>query len=150
MYCASLETGEKQQRDGRLTIVLLLVYSLLFYLLGHQRIFNGNDNQHIYIQLEETPKKMLYLEQGENIILQPKSMPLSYYPFFFLPLPINRADKELLMTIKGVGPSLAESIVTHRQKVGQLVTLRDLQKIPGVGEKRATALATDLVFDKAE
>jgi competence protein ComEA len=77
-------------------------------------------------------------------------LPLTYYPFFFLPPPINSADKELLMTIKGVGPALAETIVTHRQTFGPILNIDNLQAIHGIGRKRATSLANELVFDKPE
>lgn len=144
------ETGQDQQSDGRLTIVLLLVFLLLFWRLSHQLGFHKNTLIRNNIMLNVTHEKLLYLKEDEKKPQHPESMPICYYPFFFLPLPINSADKELLMTIKGIGPTLAESIVTHRHKVGPILNMNDLQEIPGIGEKRATSLATELVFDKTE
>ncbi len=51
------------------------------------------------------------------------------------------------MTIKGIGPSLAETIIKYRQTNGPLLDVADLQKIPGIGDKRATSFRTELVFD---
>lgn len=146
----SPELEEDQENDGRLTIVLLLVFLLLLWSLSHHGLFTKNTITHKNMMLGVTHKKLLYLKEDEIIIQHPESLPICYYPFFFLPLPINSADKELLMTIKGVGPTLAESIVTHRHKVGPILTIGDLQGIPGIGGKRAASLATEMVFDKAE
>jgi competence ComEA-like helix-hairpin-helix protein len=148
MHFNSNESGAEQQRDGRLTIVLLLVFLLLLLLLGHQKLFQRNKNNYKY--LDVTLEKQLYLKQEEKITHRPESLPLCYYPFFFLSLPINSADKELLMTIKGIGPALAETIIVHRQKVGPILNIGDFQEIPGIGRKRATSLAAELVFDKGE
>ncbi len=144
------ETGEDQQSDGRLTIVLLLVFLLLLWRLSQQFGFQENILLRNNIILDVTHEKLLYIKEDEKKSQHPESMPICYYPFFFLPLPINSADKELLMTIKGVGPTLAESIVTYRHKVGPILNINDLQEIPGIGGKRATSLATELVFDKVE
>lgn len=54
------------------------------------------------------------------------------------------------MTIKGVGPQLAETIVNHRKNVGPILNSGQLQEIHGIGRKRAAFLATQLVFDTAE
>ena len=110
------ETGEDQQSDGRLTIVLLLVFLFLLWSLSHHGFFTKATITHNNMILDVTHENALYLEEGEKLFQHPESLPICYYPFFFLPLPINSADKELLMTIKGVGPTLAESIVTHRHK----------------------------------
>ena len=150
MYFNPAETDEEQQRDGRLTIVLLLFFLLLLVPLRHRLIYkNINLVQHCR-KLEVRHDNQLYLSQKEIFTQNPGSLPLTYYPFFFLPLPINRADKDLLMTIKGVGPALAETIVSHRQEVGPILNIVNLQAIHGIGRKRATALANELVFDKAE
>lgn len=68
--------------------------------------------------------------------------------FFFQAIPINSADRELLMTVKGIGPALAGAIIAHRQRFGPLQDIEDLTKIPGVGSKRAAALAPFLLFDE--
>jgi len=150
MYCNPSETEEKQQRDGRLTIVLLLFFLLLFLPFHHRLIDKNNLFFYSCAQLDVKPDKQLYLRQEEKLTQHPESLPLTCYPFFFLPLPINRADKDLLMTIKGVGPALAETIVNHRQEFGPILNIANLQAIHGIGRKRAILLANELVFDKAE
>jgi competence ComEA-like helix-hairpin-helix protein len=144
------QPGEGQRRDGRITVILLLIFLLLLFLVEHQKIVCNNINKPIYMYLSVTIDKLLYIEQNEKFTHIPASVPLVYYPLLFFPVPINSADQELLMTIKGIGPSLAETIVVHRQKNGFISNISDLQTIPGVGRKRAISLATELVFDTAK
>lgn len=75
--------------------------------------------------------------------------PAAHAPFFFEAIPINSANKEMLMTVKGIGPSLAESILSYRQRFGPLKSVEDLTKIQGVGTKRAASLAPSLFFGEA-
>jgi len=58
-------------------------------------------------------------------------------PFFFKPLNINSADKDILMTVKGIGPKLSESIVRQRYLRGPFKSIDDLLNLKGVGPKRA-------------
>ncbi len=150
MHFDSPESGENQQRDGRLTIVLLLVFLLLVWSLSHHLSFATHTIIRNNKIIGVTQDKRLHLKEDEKITLYPESLPICYYPFFFLPLPINSADKELLMTIKGIGPGLAESIVNYRHKAGPIRSIADLRGIPGIGGKRAASLATEMVFDIAE
>jgi competence ComEA-like helix-hairpin-helix protein len=150
MYFNPSETKEEQPRDGRLTIVLLVFFLLLLLPFYHILIHKKQLFVHNYMQLDVRHDKQLYLRQEEILTQHSESLPLTYYPFFFLPLPINRADKDLLMTIKGVGPAMAETIVTHRQEFGPILNIVNLQEIRGIGRKRANSLANELVFDTAE
>jgi competence ComEA-like helix-hairpin-helix protein len=148
------ETEKKiSPSDGRLTVIMALVLLLLLWSLKNQwfageSVPAGGGNMHLRVEHQGH----LLIEPWKNIKESPYpgDIPARYLPFFFQPLPINSAEKELLMTVKGIGPHLAETIVTHRHRVGPIMNINDLQAIPGVGHKRATALATELVFDKIE
>ena len=52
---------------------------------------------------------------------------------------INRASVEGLMTIKGIGPVLAERIVSYRQSVGSFNSIDEIKNVKGIG---------DSLFDK--
>lgn len=67
--------------------------------------------------------------------------------FLFNPIPINEATFELLQTVKGVGPKLAEKIITYRLQVGPFIGPESIQQLTGVGEKRAQYLATQFSFN---
>jgi competence protein ComEA len=48
---------------------------------------------------------------------------------------LNTADKTELLQIPGVGPSLADAILSHRQAVGRFDKVDDLSRVRGVGPK---------------
>ena len=139
-------------RDGRLTVVFIAVILLLCIFFKPQQVIYSNKYMHINKQLFVTADKILYLKekQAEGLPLSVDSIPASYTPFFFRPLPINSADRELLKTIKGIGPVLAETIIDRREKKGLILDVSDLQNVPGVGHKRAVSLASELIFDRVE
>ncbi|MDR2527703.1 MAG: helix-hairpin-helix domain-containing protein [Synergistaceae bacterium] len=53
---------------------------------------------------------------------------------------VNRASKEELVSLRGIGPVLAESILEYRRKNGPFRGVEDLLRIRGIGEKRLEAL----------
>jgi competence protein ComEA len=48
---------------------------------------------------------------------------------------INKASKEELMSIKGIGEKKAKAIVDYRKKHGKFKTINDLQSVKGIGPK---------------
>jgi competence ComEA-like helix-hairpin-helix protein len=150
MQIDSLEKERKQQRDGRFTLILFLILVLPCFNLANIYCFKHNFFNHENSEIHIIHDKQLYITSKPYIDKNQTSIPITLYPFFFRPVPINTADKELLMTIKGIGPSMAETIMTYRHQVGAILSIDDLKKIPGIGEKRAISLATDLVFDRPE
>jgi competence ComEA-like helix-hairpin-helix protein len=60
-------------------------------------------------------------------------------------LNLNQADVSALVALPGVGPTLAERIVAHRQQSGAFASLEDLIEVPGIGPtllERLRALVT--------
>lgn len=139
----------KSKRDERFTIILIIGFIFLF-LFSIQRILL--DNREI---LEQKPYDLqadlmpLYSiipdRQGRA---STNSMPAEFSPFFFEKMDINEADKELLMTVKGIGPKLADSILQSRLEYGPFTKVEDLLKIKGVGSKRAKYFETLFVFGR--
>ena len=56
------------------------------------------------------------------------------------PVDINTAGEDGLMTVPGIGPSLAKRIVEFRQKNGPFAKVDDLMKVQGIGEKSLAKL----------
>ena len=49
---------------------------------------------------------------------------------------INSAnEKELMLSLKGIGKKKAKAIIDYRKKHGQFKTVEDLAKVKGIGEK---------------
>ena len=47
---------------------------------------------------------------------------------------INKADKEELMTLPGIGENKAEAIIKYREKNGAFQNIEDITNIPGIKE----------------
>src|SRR4051812_40375477 len=52
------------------------------------------------------------------------------------PVDLNRADRGTLAQLPGVGPHLADRIVTQRDARGPFTSPDDLRQVPGIGPAR--------------
>ncbi len=131
------ELEMKSKKDERFTFILLIASVFLFASIVQIVDLNKTEDS-ASLSLISTN------EQGSRLV---SSIPSDLTFFFFKKLPINTADTESLMTIKGIGPKLAESIFQSRLEYGPFKGSADLQRIRGVGPKRAEYFET--VFDFA-
>ena len=60
------------------------------------------------------------------------------------PISLGAATVEQLDELDGIGPTLAERIVEHRQSSGGFRSIEQLAEVDGIGEKRLEALETAL------
>jgi competence protein ComEA len=56
------------------------------------------------------------------------------------PLNLATATADQLDEIDGIGPTLAERIIEHRDAAGGLASVEDLREVEGIGEKRLETL----------
>lgn len=66
-----------------------------------------------------------------------------------LPLDLNRASREDLALVPGIGEKTAASIVQMRNQSGEFKDLSDLMALPGIKENRLNALKGYLTIGKA-
>ena len=59
---------------------------------------------------------------------------------------VNTASQEDLEALKDVGPVKARAIVEYRDQHGPFRSLRDLDKVPGVGKATIAAIKHDVTF----
>lgn len=52
------------------------------------------------------------------------------------PVDINRASKEELQRLPGIGPTLADRIVRYREKHGGFKRIEEIKEVNGIGEKK--------------
>ena len=62
---------------------------------------------------------------------------------------VNTAGVEELMTVPGIGASLAQRIVEFREKNGPYASVEDLLKVQGIGEKSLARFRDRLTAGKA-
>ena len=144
------------QKEGTGTVAVVLSFCALFFVSQIYLIFNSSN---IIIPIEEqlkvTPDHNLSVaifdsskKQSNSNEPNPLESPDSYHfaPFFFRPIPINYSDKSLLMSVKGIGPSLAERILQARSDKGFFTSSDDLLDIKGIGSSRLLKLKPYLSF----
>ena len=78
---------------------------------------------------------------------RPVSLPPAVANIFFQPIPINRADKNILTSLPGIGPVLAEKIVQRRKQHGPFRSKDELLHIAGIGPKKFAALVERITLD---
>lgn len=76
-----------------------------------------------------------------------QKVPVEIRPLFFLPIPLNHADEELLTTVPGIGPVTAQLIVQRRNKHGKITNRGELLEIRGIGEKVAENIERHTTYD---
>ena len=77
----------------------------------------------------------IYNDSGQNVIVDDESITSNKKK-----VNINKASLEELQKINGVGPSLAEKIITYREENGKFKNIEDLKNVSGIGEKKYEAL----------
>ncbi|WP_162909956.1 ComEA family DNA-binding protein [Aggregatilinea lenta] len=60
---------------------------------------------------------------------------------------VNSATPEELAALPGIGPSLADAIVTYRDENGPFTSLEDLDAVPGIGPAKLDAIRELVTFD---
>lgn len=67
--------------------------------------------------------------------------------FFFKPIPINRADRELLEVLPGIGPKLADRIISFRENRGKIIGPDELMLVSGISRKKLHRLHGAISFE---
>ena len=62
------------------------------------------------------------------------------------PVNINQADLEGFQMVKGIGPVLAERIVSYREANGKFKSLEGLKEVKGIGEAKFEKIKSQLTL----
>jgi len=137
-YLFNNEPQGKSKKDKRFTLILVIGSVFLLVYAVQIMVWNTSEKAEVegyVLKIDNTSLSVIAENKQEKEHIS--SIPWDFTPFFFEKMPINSADKEALMTIKGIGPKLAESILQSRLENGPFEESADLLKIKGVGPKRA-------------
>ena len=85
--------------------------------------------------------------QYKSDVPQLVQLPPAVANIFFQPIPINRANKEILSTLPGIGPMLAERIVLKRNAQGPFRSKNELLNIKGIGPKKFAGFIDSIIID---
>jgi predicted DNA-binding helix-hairpin-helix protein len=75
------------------------------------------------------------------------TLPADLCPIFFHPIPLNDANKELLVTLPGIGPVTAELILRKRLELGRIISSEQLMSIQGIGKKTTEIIEQNTSYE---
>lgn len=140
-------------RDGRFTILLLLLFGLLLCDFSRSRGFAFSERDK-----DAGSCRQLHYVQPNSLVVEnclapdvkhgEADVPARFRPFLFAPIPINTAEKDMLMTVDGIGPALADEIMRYRRQFGSFTSNMELLNLPGIGPKRAAKFAKAFSFSE--
>ncbi len=110
--------------------------------------FRESPEQEIFLQKksEKFIEKAEIITENEKIERKTKQKTKKKTEILF-PIAINTASSEVLCAIPGVGPKMAEKIITYRKTHGPLKKEADLLKISGIGKKKSKIILKSIKFD---
>ncbi len=101
------------------------------------------DGEYINLAARVSDGEKLYipdLQESEILRMQEQKLSLGY-------VNINTADKELLMTLPGIGESKAQDIIDYRTEHGGFSTEEDVMKISGIKESLFEKIKDKIVVE---
>lgn len=142
-------------------ILIILLIVVFFVISTYSFLLNTTNNNKKYIQVEirgeVEQEKTLSLPLGSTFNDALKQIDLteesdtsmfSYLDVLYnnqiivIPkhsnnlISINNADIDSLVTLPGIGNSIASRIIEYREKYGNFVNLDELKNVKGIGEKK--------------
>ena len=110
--------------------------------------FRESPEQEIFLQ----KKSEKFIEKAEIIKKKKKierktKQKTKKKPKISFPIAINTASLDVLCAIPGVGPKMAEKIISYRKTHGPLKKEADLLKISGIGKKKSKIILKSIKFD---
>jgi len=131
--------GQHQFKDRRMLVLFLLFSLLVIHDLG--AYLNA---RHASPAPEPINTHVLLQQKGQGT--SPSADQRLHY-FLGRPMDINLATSRDLELITGIGPGLARKILDFRAKHGCIHNMKELQQVPGIGNKMSRRLASQLRFD---
>jgi len=125
----------KQLRCCILVFILLIAVEV-----GYNKIVDMKNKGQVVVHMDSESGVAI----AEHESFTPTPIPLEESERVNGKININTASKELLEELSGIGPALADRIISYRQKE-KFVIIEDIMKVSGIGKKKFEAIK-DYIF----
>ena len=131
--------NNSSRRDWR--GLLLVLMALLIYLVGP--LSNHLDKKSRFPEEVSWHTLVAGLEADSDCGIDPRRA-----IFLMKPINLNLADAEVLASLKGIGPKLADRIIAYRDQRGGFDSVAEITGVRGVGQRKLAALVDDVTVGK--
>lgn len=91
------------------------------------------DEQKVYIPFLAKEKEITNDEMSQ-LLLEKNENTLNYFENRYIN--INEASLEELQTLDGIGPSMAQKIISYREENGYFTSIEEIQQVNGIGNAK--------------
>lgn len=134
--------------DNRLWAILFIAVSILMTaFLRHVENENVAREVRAQMTLHANGRELAWLPEEAVHDGKPPAVPAEFTPFFFAKVPVNSAGMDILQTLPGIGPGMAERIIEFRTAHGPIRSPETFLRIPGIGSKRYESLRPYISFE---
>ena len=97
----------------------------------------------------ENGSAMMICRYGQKLAIRVEPMSPTKRILYGIPVDLNKIGVDELALIPGIGPRLAEAIVSFREKRGGFASIEELLEVSGVGKKKLEILHRYLTIEKS-
>jgi len=127
--------------------LILLCCALFFLYFSFCPLFSGHSRNTYSLTLRGSATNSVGLVESSQHKSGFENHSAALTPFYFEPIPINYCGRDLLLSVSGIGPALAERILETRARIGSFKTKADLLQVSGIGESRMNIFASSFSFN---
>lgn len=120
---------------------VLLISAFLIILIANVVI--GSEKSDIVVIREKNVEKEVVLSKNDTASCSVDS----FKQREALLIDINKASEKKLISLTGIGPTLAQRIISYRTDFGPFKSVDDLVKIKGIGHKKLAILKKEAIVE---